>query len=75
MWVLFFKGTLGAAQKLCLDLGCEVVETLVIIELLGLGGRDKLADTNHFTALTQFSEADLEAFVANSDRVHQPRDA
>ncbi|CAF0959631.1 unnamed protein product [Adineta steineri] len=68
-------GTLGAAQKLCVDLGCEVVETLVIIELLGLNGRKKLTDVNHFTTLLQFSEADLEEIATNSDRIHEPNHA
>ncbi len=70
----FSKGTLGAAQKLCVQLGYEVVETLVIIELLGLGGREKLTDVDHFTALTQFSAADFETIGADSDRVHQSKD-
>jgi hypothetical protein len=69
-----FTGTLGAAQKLCVQLGYEVVETLVIIELLGLGGREKLTDVDHFTALTQFSAADFETIGADSDRVHQSKD-
>ncbi|CAF0946272.1 unnamed protein product [Adineta steineri] len=68
-------GTLGAAQKLCVDLGCEVVETLVIIELLGLNGRAKLTDVNHFTTLLQFSEADLEEIATNSDRIHESNHA
>ncbi|CAF0867180.1 unnamed protein product [Adineta steineri] len=68
-------GTLGAAQKLCVDLGCEVVETLVIIELLGLNGREKLTDVNHFTTLLQFSEADLEEIATNSDRIHESNHA
>ena len=63
---------MGAAQKLCVELGCEVVETLVILELLGLGGRERLTDVDHFTSLLQYSEADLEAIAAkNDDRLHE----
>lgn len=69
--VLFFKGTLGAAEKLCVQLGCEVVETLVIIELVGLRGRERLASVEHFTTLFKFTDADFEELGANSDRVHQ----
>ncbi|CAF2380079.1 unnamed protein product [Rotaria sp. Silwood2] len=57
-------GTLGAAQKLCVELGYEVVETLVIIELIDLRGREKLTDIDHFTTLFQFLESDLEAIAA-----------
>jgi len=68
-------GTLGAAQKLCVQLGCEVVETLVMIELDGLNGRKKLSDVNHFTSLMLFAQADLDAIAAtNDDRVHKPKD-
>jgi hypothetical protein len=70
---LYFKGTLGAAQKLCVDQGCEVVETLVIIELIGLNGREKLTDVDHVTALMPFAQADFDALAANS-QVHQPKD-
>jgi len=69
-----FKGTLGAAQKLCAQIGCEVVETLVIIELVGLNGRTRLIDGNHFTTLFQFTDADFEAMAANADQVHLPKD-
>ncbi len=72
---LFFKGTLGAAQKLCVELGCEVVETLVIIELVALSGRKRLADVDHFVALFQFSEADFEEMATKPNQVHQPKDA
>lgn len=72
---LYFLGTLGAAQQLCLNSGYEVVETLVIIELPYLNGREKLTKAGHFTALTQFSEADFEVVAANPDQVHQPRDS
>jgi hypothetical protein len=72
----FLKGTLGAAQKLCVELGCEVAETLVIIELIGLGGRERLADVDHFTSLLQFSDAELEAIAAkNDDRLHKSNNA
>ncbi len=74
-FLFFFKGTLGAAQKLCAQIGCEVVETLVIIELVGLNGRARLNDANHFTTLFQFADADFEAMAANTDQVHQPKDA
>ncbi|CAF3508227.1 unnamed protein product [Rotaria sordida] len=60
-------GTLGAAQKLCVQLGYEVVETLVIIELIGFNGRKKLKDVDHFTTLFQFAEADLEAIAAKHE--------
>ncbi|CAF1043646.1 unnamed protein product [Rotaria sordida] len=60
-------GTLGAAQKLCVQLGYEVVETLVIIELIGFNGRKKLKDADHFTTLFQFAEADLEAIAAKHE--------
>jgi hypothetical protein len=56
------------------ELGCEVVETLVIIELVGLNGRARLTDSDHFLALTQFSEADFEALAAKPEQVHQPKD-
>jgi hypothetical protein len=72
---LYFKGTLGAAQKLCVDLGCVVVETMVIIELNGFNGRQKLTDVEHVTSLMQFSEADFEAIAAKYDQVHKPNDA
>jgi len=68
-------GTLGAAQKLCVQLDYEVVETLVIIELTDLGGRNKLSSVDHFTALMPFSKADFEAMETNSDQVHQPKNA
>ncbi|CAF0758507.1 unnamed protein product [Rotaria sp. Silwood1] len=57
-------GTLGAAQKLCVELGYEVVETLVIIELIDLHGREKLTDVNHFTTLFQLTETELAAIAA-----------
>jgi hypothetical protein len=69
----FYKGTLGAAQQLCLNFGYEVVETLVIIELTDLNGREKLTKAGHFTALTQFADADFETILANPDQVHQPK--
>ena len=69
--VVCIEGTLGAAQKLCADLGCEVVETLVIIELVGFNGRAKLNNVEHFTTLFKFAEDDLEAIAANSDRLHE----
>jgi len=70
-----FKGTLGAAQKLCTQIGCEVVETLVIIELIDLNGRKRLSDVDHFTALLQFSEEDLEAIAAKKDQLHESNHA
>lgn len=69
------QGTLAAAQKLCVQLGYEVVDTLVIIELPSLGGRGKLSQTGRITALVQFSEADFEEIGANPDRVHLPKQA
>ncbi|CAF0866254.1 unnamed protein product [Adineta ricciae] len=68
-------GTLGAAQKLCANLGCEVVETLVIIELIGFNGRAKLNNVEHFTTLFQFAEGDLEAIAANADQMHDSNHA
>jgi hypothetical protein len=76
--VLSFRcsGTLAAAHKLCVQLGFEVAQTLVIIELIGLGGRDKLANVDHFISLLQYSEAEIEVFAAqHADQVHQPKDA
>lgn len=73
--IVFVEGTLGAAQKLCANLGCEVVETLVIIELIGFNGRAKLNSVEHFTTLFQFSEGDLEAIAANADRMHESNHA
>lgn len=71
---IHFEGTLAAAQKLCVQLGYEVVETLVIIELKGLNGRDKLTQIGRVTALIQFSDADFDEISANPDRVHQPKE-
>ncbi len=47
----------------------------MIIELVGLNGRARLNDANHFTTLFQFADADFEAMAANTDQVHQPKDA
>ena len=69
------SGTLAAAQELCLQIGCEVVETLVIIELMDLNGRERLAN-HQATSFLQFCEKDLEAIADEyADRVHQPKDA
>lgn len=74
--LLVWPGTLAAAQKLCLQLGFEVAQVLVIIELIGLGGREKLANVDHFISLLRYSEAELEAIAAqHADRSHQPKDA
>lgn len=75
MLFFFNKGTLGAAQKLCMELGFEVVETLVLIELIGLNGRGKLTDINHFTSLLQFSEAELEAIAAKNNQCPKTNEA
>ena len=72
---MFLLGTLGAAQQLCLNFGYEVAETLVIIELPSLNGREKLTKAGRFTALVQFTDTDFETFASNPDRVHQQRDA
>lgn len=67
---------MSAAQALCAHMGYEVVETLVIIELIGLGGRERLENTDHLKTFLRFSEADLEAIAAQyADRVHQPKDS
>lgn len=68
------QGTLAAAQKLCVHLGYEVVETLVIIELPSLGGREKLTQAGRVTALVPFSNADFDEIATNPDRVHQPKE-
>jgi len=67
-------GTLGAAQQLCANLGYEVVQTVVIIELVDLNGRTKLANSERVVALTKFVDADFEEIAKNSDRVHLPND-
>ena len=59
---------MGAAQKLCFQLGCEVVETLVLVELVDLQGRKKLADVDHFTSLFQFSHNDLDNFSSEPNQ-------
>ena len=59
-------GTLGAAQQFCVELGFELVETLVIIELNDLGGRKKLTSADRCTSLLQFSDADIEAMAAKN---------
>ncbi|CAF3346011.1 unnamed protein product [Rotaria socialis] len=66
--ILATGGTLSAAQKLCAKLGYDVSETLVIIELLGLGGREKLANIDHFTTLFQYSQNDIEAIAARYEK-------
>ncbi|CAF0979023.1 unnamed protein product [Rotaria magnacalcarata] len=66
--ILATGGTLGAAQKLCAKLDYNVVETLVIIELLGLGGREKLANVDHFTTLFQYSQNDIEAIAVRYEK-------
>ena len=59
-------GTLGAAQQFCVELGFEVAETLVIIELDDLGGRKKLTSADRCTSLLQFNDADIEAMAAKN---------
>ena len=49
-------GTLLATNKLIELLGGEIVECAVVIELLGLGGRDKL-DHYEVFSIVQFEEA------------------
>lgn len=45
-------GTLGAACKLLQEGGAEVVECLIVMELMGLKGRDKIPAPIH--SLVQF---------------------
>ncbi len=71
----FSKGTLGAAQKLCVNLGYEVVETLVLVELLNFRGREKLSDVDHVTSIMQFEESSLEKIAVKEDQIHESNNA
>ena len=62
---------MSAAQKLCSELGCDMIHTLVLFELINLGGRKKLMHTDHFTSLMQFSDAELDAIAAQKNHLHE----
>ncbi|CAF1433496.1 unnamed protein product [Didymodactylos carnosus] len=56
-------GTLSAAKRLIEQIGCEVLEIFVVIELLGLKGRERL--NGNVSSLMHFSEQDLEELAKN----------
>ena len=51
IWIILF-GTAGAAIHLVEKLGARVLKVLFVLELTGLGGRDRLAPTEFSSLMT-----------------------